>query len=211
LADSEDILPHYQDEWCDKVLEIKKWNEKKEKIEELVTAASVPKIKAGVQTALLAALKKLINDSNVMVSQTAVKAAGSLAKGLRSDFTGSKSLVGVILLRFKEKRQAYLEELHNTLEAFIQCSSLDEIYEEVCSTYSDKAPNIKKNTSIFLEKAIRVTYIDPLQKIGKDLCSKINKLTDDSNPEVRDTALTVIGVLKGRLGETFMGKCKFSL
>lgn len=49
-------------------MELKGWKEKKEMLEELYNDSNVPKIKNGEFSGIAKAIKKLIGDSNVVVS-----------------------------------------------------------------------------------------------------------------------------------------------
>ena len=55
-------------------------------LDELFNDSNVPKIKPGDFSGIAKILKKMIGDSNLNVTQTAVKITGNLAKGLRQDF-----------------------------------------------------------------------------------------------------------------------------
>jgi hypothetical protein len=60
-------LSKFNGEWLDKLAEMKKWNEKKEMLDELYNAANTPKIKPGSFTDLSKAIIKLMSDSNFAV------------------------------------------------------------------------------------------------------------------------------------------------
>lgn len=81
------------------------------------------------------------------------------------------------------------------------CFNLAEIVFEVKAGLVDKAPSTKKNTAIFLEKAIQQTYIDVLEGILDEVVPQLLKNAEDSNGEVRDAALNCLGILKGRCPE----------
>lgn len=105
LVDAVDIMSKYGTEWQDKIIEAKAWKEKKDMLEELFNDCNVPKIKAADFTGLAKILKKLIGDSNIVVSQTAVKVCANLAKGLRKDFEPScKELLPALIAKFREKK-----------------------------------------------------------------------------------------------------------
>ena len=89
LAQEVDILPKYQDAWTSGVLELKKWAEKKEKLDQLNEDAKTPRIKPGNTVPLVACLLKLITDTNINVSSAAVKSVGLLAAGLRGEFAAA--------------------------------------------------------------------------------------------------------------------------
>jgi len=105
LFEAVNLLTKYNQEWIDKLMELKVWKEKKEFLEELINDSNVPKIKPGDFSGIAKAVKKLIGDSNVVVSQTAVKVCGTLAKGLRADFEPCcKELFPALAAKFKEKK-----------------------------------------------------------------------------------------------------------
>jgi hypothetical protein len=106
LAEAAEILNKYNGEWQDKILEMKKWTEKKEQLELLITDTNVPKLKNGDFSGLVKVLRKLITDSNQVVSQLAIKACGNLAKALREDFgeANCKELTPTLIKKFMEKK-----------------------------------------------------------------------------------------------------------
>jgi hypothetical protein len=114
-------------------------------------------------------LKKLCADSNLNVCLVAIKIVGQLAKALRKQFQPyGKEVAGAVIPRFKERR--LIEECHTALENLMNfCFNLSEIVDEVKAGLSDKAPSTKKNTTLFLEKAILQTYIDVLDGIVDEI------------------------------------------
>jgi len=112
MAAEVDILTKYNPEWMENLLALKKWNEKKGLLEEIIAAAGAPKLKPGNCGHLVEGLKKLIMDSNIVVAQHAIKLVGALAKGLRSGFESScPVLIPVLISRLKEKRPAFIEDI----------------------------------------------------------------------------------------------------
>jgi hypothetical protein len=65
---------------------LKKWDEKKGLLDQLISECNVPKIKPGDFSGLMKTIKKLMNDTNPAVALSAVKVCAPLAKGLRKDF-----------------------------------------------------------------------------------------------------------------------------
>lgn len=45
-----------------------------------------------------------------------------------------------------------------------------------------------------------------MQRISGEMLQALNKLTEDPQSEVRDAALSTLGIMKGRLGESAMSK-----
>jgi hypothetical protein len=83
MAMEVDILTKHNPEWAGAVQEEKKWAEKKARLEEVIAACDVPKLKNGDYSHLIELYKKLLKDSNVVVQAHAVKALGALGKALR--------------------------------------------------------------------------------------------------------------------------------
>lgn len=102
---------------------------------------------------LVKTIKKLLTDSNSVVAQLAVKVCGNLAKGLREDFEPyCKELISSLLQKFKEKKTSLLEEVNQVLENFLSCCTLEDILSDLVTAISDKAPTVKKNTCLFIER-----------------------------------------------------------
>lgn len=164
LAEAAEILNKYNGEWQEKILEMKKWTEKKEQLEFLITDSNVPKLKSGDFSGLVKVLKKLITDSNQVVSQLAIKACGNLAKALREDFgeANCKELMPTLIKKFMEKKTLMIDEVHVVLESFFNCTSMEALAPDIAEAICDKAPTVKKNICSYLEKLAQVTYIDVL-------------------------------------------------
>lgn len=105
---------------------MKKWNEKKEALDQLFTDSSVPKIKAGDYMNLIKLIKKLIGDTNPAVSQAAVKVCGSLSNGLRKNFEPYvKEMLPTLIQKFKEKRPGFAEDIFLALDNFLVSQNLE--------------------------------------------------------------------------------------
>ena len=121
LVDAVDLMTKYgSGEWQDKIIEEKKWNVKKEMLEELMNDSNVPKIKGGDFMSLAKIIKKLIGDSNIVVSSTSVKACVNLAKGLRKDFEPCcKELLPALLTKFRDKKPSVIEDTMEVCKSFL--------------------------------------------------------------------------------------------
>jgi hypothetical protein len=112
FAPEVDILKQFDGEWQDATAAIKKWEEKKDKIAELVSASTNVKIKPGNTDSITAFIKKEINNSNMNIAMSAIQAGAALQSGMKKDFaSGTKVLIGAILLKFKEKRPMILNDV----------------------------------------------------------------------------------------------------
>jgi len=68
IAPASKILTTFTPEWVEATLALKKWDEKRDKMIELTTAADVAKLEAGNYGDLAQLVKKFLTDSNVVVS-----------------------------------------------------------------------------------------------------------------------------------------------
>ena len=119
-------------------------------------------------------LKDQLKDTMVPVSIAATKICGTLAEKLKKDFEPyAKQLVVPIIYRFKEKKTNIMDASHAALENFLFCLNIESVKDDLISpglqdkpSTTDKAlqvtPSMKKNTCVFLEKAVQKTYIDVL-------------------------------------------------
>jgi len=197
----------FDQDWIDATAALKKWDEKKAKIEELCEACKNVKIKPGNFGPLAAFLKKECSGSNMNISISAIKGCCSLAEGLRQNFGPQvKEVISVIMLKFKEKRPLILDEIKKFLDAVPKCTNFEEIGPEVIPLITNNAPGVKNGTLKFVESLSVVTYIDVLQRVQDDLLPAVVKVMEDKDGTVRDNALHCMGILKGRLGEGAVGK-----
>ena len=84
-AEPKDIFGPFSGKWISDTLALKKWDQKKDQIVQVIEAAQYPRL-TGNCTELFEALKKMAADAHASVSQHAIQALGAIAKGLRHDF-----------------------------------------------------------------------------------------------------------------------------
>jgi cytoskeleton-associated protein 5 len=127
---------------------------------------------------------------------------------LREDFgeANCKELMPTLVLKFMEKKTQIIEEVHVVLGAFCDCVSMEPLVTDIAAAIIHKAPTVKKNICVYLEKLAQVTYIDVLQRCSNELILALMKSSEDMAGDVRDAALSCIGIFKGRLGESSMSK-----
>lgn len=166
LFEPVDVAAKFGADWVEDLEKPKKWEEKKKALESLLECAtSAPKIKPGDFSGIVKILKKLMTDSMVAVSGAAIKVIAALAKGLKKDFGEPlvKELIGILLLRFKEKKTQIIDDTRDALTNFMLCVDIEKVKEDLIGIgLTDKAPTVKRNTCAFLEKAVQQTYIDVL-------------------------------------------------
>lgn len=205
IAAPVDILTKFNTDWIVAAAALVKWNERVEKMNEIQTAANVPKLAKGSYAELFDYLLKECKHANVNVQQAGVKTIGLLAKGLRQDFAKeAKAAVPIIMPKFKERKMA--EDIMTTMSAVLQCIPLAEIMEFLTIIETEKAPLTKVNICKFLEQTVLTTYIDDLQDVADTLVGLSMKVTEEKDAGVRDEGLKLVGYLYGRLGDQIMEK-----
>lgn len=202
LAEDKDALAKFDDSWAESTLALKKWNEKKEKLEQLNNEINTPKIIPNRNlTAVCGALSKLVKDSNMNVYDEVVKAVGYLAKGLKKNFKEeAKMLTGPVITNIK-KRPNIIQNVVATLDNILLACDLEDVLPLIKECMKDKNPLIVKQSAEFLQNSIKVTYIDDLTKIYSTICPDLVKLANHQDGELRDCGLATLGLLKGRLKE----------
>lgn len=144
-------------------------------------------------------------DAHAAVSGSAIKSISALAAGLRDGFKDhAKQAVPVLFTKFKERR--LVEDILNCLDNILGCTELSELVEFLPQIEKEKAPAVKQNIMVFLERAILKTYIDVLEDIKDQLTPLVMKMLDEKDANCRDQALKVLGVMVGRLGEAPLQK-----
>jgi hypothetical protein len=204
-----EIFDKYNENWANELIgKEKKWNEKKEMLDDFVKRTEGIKIKNNPRGHIVGTFHKLLKDSNINVVNGAINALESLAKGLRKEFTEAKEFFIPLLEKFKEKREKILTDVSSCLDAFITyCLSIEDILDDINTFLSaDKPPHTKEKLCIFLEKTVLKTFISVLRKVSNPLADILFKLSDDANGDVRNAALKCLGVLKCRVGEMQISK-----
>jgi len=205
MADEKDCLSKYNDDWTEKILAAAKWNDKKDMLQALFDDINTTRLKPTDTTSLIAALKKLLTDSNINVFHLSIKVTGLLSKGLRQNFReGAKQLASPLMKRFAEKRPQIISDISSTLAVFLVSCPFNELLESAIVSLSDKNPNVVKFSTKFIDEGVKQTYIDELTNIKNDIIPVLMGLTNHSDSEVRDAILESLGLLKGRLGETIV-------
>ena len=214
MAAEINILSKFNTEWLASLSELKKWNEKSDKLTEVQTEANTPKLAPGDYSALFDALKKLAGDAHATVSSNAIKAIGALAKGLRADFKEhAKQASPLLFQKFKEKK--LVPVINECFENFMMCLELGDLIEIVVAEFKSEKPKaifaVKQNILIFLEKVITTTNIDMLEDIKGQLATTVMNGIEEKDPGVRDQGVKVLGIMVARLGDSVMAKQTDSL
>ena len=121
LLDAVNVLSKLPEEFHTNI-QSKKWQERKEQVENLANIVNTPKILANDLTKVHKQLKKIIEkDTNVMIVAKAIECVGYFAVGLRNEYHSvSKDMFPLVIERLKEKKQFVLTAAHQSLDAIFQ-------------------------------------------------------------------------------------------
>ena len=196
VAEQTPVLGKFGEKWCSSLVALKKWTEKRDKLEELLKATNVKRIKAENFTELGSTLKKVLNDSNIVVVNTAIKIIGQLAVGLREAFSSyAKQIFTVILNKCKDKKT--LATSQKCLEDLVLALKLSDMLDDIKAALTDKSPIVKSKICFWLETVGFSNAGELLPLWTKEFGPILGKLTDDAVSDVRDSALSCLGTLKG--------------
>ena len=145
------IVAKFPGSWCDKVISIEKWSEKKSMMEVFFRAADVPRLQNDDYYSIVNLAKMLMKHSNMQVQICGIKTLGLLAKGLRLAFRPQiRSNLETFISKFKDKKGPILEALHTAMCECFYSLSVEDIYEEV------KIFNVQRNKDIRMN-ILRIT------------------------------------------------------
>ncbi|CAL1547332.1 unnamed protein product [Lymnaea stagnalis] len=178
-------------------IESKKWQERKEVLEQVEKLAENPRLENGDYSTLIRTILKVIaKDTNVMLVSLAAKTLAGIAKGLRKKFQPYASqCVSTILEKFKEKKQAVVVALREAIDASYQSINLEVIIEDTVAALDNKNPSIKMETALFLARCFsRCTHGSLPKKMLKAYVTPLLKTMNESDPSVREASFEALGV-----------------
>ena len=202
MADAKDIFGKYGERWCNSVLAMEKWQEKKQALEELNKECDYPKLAEKSAVEIVTMVKRLINDSNVNVMLQAMKLVGLLAKGQRRYFDNyARQFLPVVLQKFKDKKTLVLQEAHSSLDNLMFSISLEQGLEDIKEALEDKTPSVKTNTCQWLERVYEAFPVAETRGVARQIATIAKKNTEDSTPEVRQCSFKMLAVLQNKCGD----------
>ncbi|KNE72491.1 hypothetical protein AMAG_20529 [Allomyces macrogynus ATCC 38327] len=178
------------------------WKVRKEAIDALLVAVSVPRIADGRYAELVRAVVARIGDTNIVVATVAVQVLDKFARGLRGAFGPyTTSVIGPLLDKTREKRASLLEAVRSALDATCDAGSLDAIQPEVLAAIAHKIPQIRTESIRFLTRCFTSLPAPPSSLDVKAYCEALVKAMDDSTTDVRDAAAQALGTLAKVVGD----------
>jgi hypothetical protein len=127
------IVGQFNGEWTDRVLEIRKWNEKKEEIEVLLKAGWVGRLnEKDSYIHLLVMAKRLIEQNNAQLQMCGFRVVGMLAHGLRSHGKSLlKNMLFELVSRLKDKNANVTKAIQSALVEMFFVLKPEETFEEL--------------------------------------------------------------------------------
>ena len=166
LMEPADILSKLPKDFKEK-LEAKKWQERKEVLDGLLTILQKnPRLVVTDYYELVNDLQKLVNkDANVNIVMVAAKCIAGIASGLRKDFSKYASLcIAPLMDRFKEKKQNIVDAMREALDALYPSTNLENISETAIAALGHKTPVVRQQVALFLTRCFAMSTQTTLPK-----------------------------------------------
>ncbi|KAL7274077.1 hypothetical protein RUND412_003043 [Rhizina undulata] len=204
LAEPVNVIAKLPKEFHEQVSSTK-WKDRKEALDALFAALSVPRIKDDNYNEIASALAKCMKDANIAVVTVAANCIEVLSNGLRKNFSKYRQIVlSPVLERLKEKKQTVVDALAKALDGIFNSTSLTDCLEDIFEYLKHKNPNVKLETLKFLIRCLRTTRDVPSKPECKAIAEASAKLLSDTSGPTRDGAAEAMGTLMKILGERQM-------
>ncbi|KAG0450884.1 hypothetical protein HPP92_026450 [Vanilla planifolia] len=172
LVDPVDILTPLERSGFWDGVKATKWSERRDAVAELTKLASTKRIAPGDFMEVARTLKKLVTDVNLAVSIEAIQAIGNLARGLRTNFSGSsRLLLPVLLEKLKEKKPTLTDALIQSLQAMHKAGNktivlrLHKDYVPICiECLNDGTPEVRDASFAALAAIAKMVGMRPLER-----------------------------------------------
>uniref|UniRef100_A0A0N4ZIA9 TOG domain-containing protein n=1 Tax=Parastrongyloides trichosuri TaxID=131310 RepID=A0A0N4ZIA9_PARTI len=190
----------------EEMIESKKWLERKEAIEGLISIVEKCDSLDSKSSyhRLCDQLKQVIaKDANINVAAAAAKLVTLIANRLGNKFKDyGTPFVSVIFEKFKEKKVILRDALCESIDAIGKYISFDNIIDDIVKAMEKPNPAQKSQIDLFFSRYLS-TYraVNAPKKIIKAITPILAKHCSDPDSEVRESAMTCLGVLMFVIGE----------
>ncbi|TID14618.1 ARM repeat-containing protein [Venturia nashicola] len=183
-----------------------KWKDRKDALDDLYTAINYPKIDDGQFGDIMQSLAKCMKDANIAVVTIAAGCIEIFARGLMKGFAKYRGTVmGAMMERLKEKKQAVTDALGLALDAvFAASNGFADCLEEMLEFLKHKNPQVKLESTRFLIRCLQTTREAPHQPEAKSIADASSKLLTESSAPQRDAGAEVLGTLWKIMGDRIM-------
>lgn len=186
-------------------LEAKKWQERKEVLDNLHGILQKnPRLVIVDYYDLVNDLKKLVaKDANVNIVIVAAKCITGIAAGVRKDFSKYALLaLEPLMERFKEKKQNVVDALREACDAIYPSTNLEVIQEVTIGFLGHKTPVVRQQVALFLAKCFAMSTQTTLpKKVLKVYLVPLLKNLGEADPSVREASSEALGSILKALGE----------
>ncbi|KAI8350708.1 armadillo-type protein [Mortierella sp. GBAus27b] len=184
------------------LLASKKWQERKEALDGLLTLCKSPKILDSNYSELASSLGKRMADTNINIVIVAANCIEGLARGLRDNFNKYKSSVsGLIMDRLKERKVTVVEALTGALNAIYSTLPYSDLLEDTAANVAHKNPQIRAEVIKLQTSRLKEIKIAPSKQEIKTACELLVKSFDDGDAAVREATAEALGTLMKCCGE----------
>lgn len=182
-----------------------KWKDRKEVLEEVQKALNHPRIAEGPFDDLIRGFAKSMKDANIAVVSTAANCVELLAKGLKKSFHKyRKEIMGPMMERLKEKKQAVTDAIGAALDAVFASTNFQDCLEEILEFLKHKNPQVKLESTRFLIRSLKATRDAPTPEQAKTIAESSTKLLTESQEVQRSAGAEVLGTLWKIMGDRIM-------
>ena len=185
------LLQKYNNQWTDSVVDLKKWNLRKQKVDAFLEDANTPRLAQGDYSHLFQLGKRLVKDYNLQVQICGLKIIGTLAKGLRSSIRSYvKSNMDILIEKLKVRKTILADNLLETFNSVFYILSAEELYNELKVFNKERNKDIRFNVIKIVKNYfdfILLTEDNNLMGSFISLFSKIlNCYFDDKDSVIRN-------------------------
>ncbi|EAT78169.1 hypothetical protein SNOG_14298 [Parastagonospora nodorum SN15] len=175
-----DVFPNIPKDYNER-LGSSKWKDRKEVLEEVQKALNHPKIAEGPFDDLIRGFAKSMKDANIAVVSTAANCVELLATGLKKSFARyRKEIMGPMMERLKEKKQAVTDAIGGALDAVFASTNFQDCLEEILEFLKHKNPQVKLESTRFLIRSLKATREAPTPEQAKAMAEASTKLLTES-------------------------------
>ncbi|KAF2754933.1 ARM repeat-containing protein [Pseudovirgaria hyperparasitica] len=199
-----DVMPKVPKDFEER-LGSSKWKDRKEALDELHTAINVQKMEEGPFDNIMRGLAKSMKDANIAVVTVAANCIELFGRGLRRSFAKYRSTVmGPMMERLKEKKQAVADAIGSALDAVFASTSFNDCLEEILEFLKHKNPQVKLESTKFLIRCLKSTKAAPELAQVKSIADASTKLLTESQEVQRNAGAEVLGTLWKIMGDRIM-------
>lgn len=186
------------------------WKKRKEALDFLLNILKAPKLVDADYSDLVRKMRALFNDSNVVVTGTAIQILGRLGEVLRGDFTRhAYSLLNPLVDLWKDKRIQINKPVTEALDIFAKhCFSMgDERFcAEMDKGFKHKVAKVKLDCLQYIIRTMPTQEDATIRLFSDQLSATFVKMLDDAEAQARSLSATILAMILARTSDQFMAR-----